>query len=183
MRGKIAVLGMVLLTIAILIFGYWFLFVKSPVYQRFKLNRTAISRAFNPDALLPEAVGDFKRLSFDPVQDQADGSVSGSAIYADTDGKKIVLYITSDKAGNTPSTILQILYQPIVAQHPGNTPIFQADAPFPYAFFTATVESSDGKPGYVYSDFTWLNGDWVLKASTQETDTESLLQFVNIYLY
>ena len=183
MRGKIAVLGMVAITVAVLIFSYWFLFVKSPVDQRFKLNRTDIPKVLNLPILLPETVGDFKRLSFSPVEKQPDGTMSGSATYADTDGKKIVVTVKTGQILKTPTDTLQAFYQPILAKYPGAVPSLHETAEFPYAFFTATVDVSGGNSGYVYSDFTWINGDWIIQSSTQETDAESLLQFVNTYLF
>lgn len=183
MRGKIAVLVLVILTIAILIFGYWFLFVQSPIDQRFKLNPTPIPKNINADYLLPAAVGDFIRQSTSPVQAQPDGSLAGMATYADTDGKHITVEVRTGQLHKTPAETLQALYQPILSQYPGATPVIHADAPFPYGFLTVSFPASNGTPASTYSDFSWINGEWVIQVSTRETDAESLLQFVNIYVY
>jgi len=182
MRGKIVVVGLGVATIGVLLLGYWLFFAKSPIDQRFNLNRTVIPKNFNTDYLLPDAVGDFVRQSISKAQAQSDGTLSGVATYADTDGKKIVLLIRTGQLRNTPAETLQMQYQPLQSEYPGAAPVLRTDAPFPYGYFSAT-QNKDSSAGSALIDFRWINGEWLIQASTQETDAESLLQFVNLYPY
>src|SRR5215475_5193487 len=62
MRGKIVVIIFAVAAIAFAAYGAWFIFVPSPVDQRFNLARNAAPSTIAQAALMPDSLDDFKRV-------------------------------------------------------------------------------------------------------------------------
>jgi hypothetical protein len=160
--GKIVVGVVVVLGLALLVFGLWFFGSRSPVDQRFNLRRQAISPDTPQPQLLPERLGEFLRTSLTPIARNADNRFEGTAAYSEGDHKRIWLNVRS-----------------IASQPSGASPLdtvkgdftFHKDAQFPFGYGTT-------QNGYT---FIWINDGWLIEAYTSETDAETLLQFVNAY--
>jgi hypothetical protein len=159
MRGKIVVGLIGLLALAGLIANLWYVSTRSPADQRFNLKRQHITKDTASRLLLPERVGDFARKSITAIEANASGDLEGSAAYADTDGKQIMLSVRKPGRG---APNLESLTNGQYRLH--------ADAEFPFGY------SETYGPAFV-----WLNGDWVLGASTAQATSGELLQFVNAY--
>ncbi len=159
MRGKIVVGLIGLLALIGLIANIWFVTTRSPADQRFNLKRQHIVRDTALNLLLPERVGDFLRKSLTPIEADSSGDLQGSAAYADTDGKQILLSVRKPGRG-VPS--LESLTNGQYRLH--------SDAEFPFGY-SETYGSA----------FVWINGDWVIGASTAQASSDALLQFANAY--
>lgn len=146
------------LTLAV---NVWFSNTQSPIDQRFNLRRQAIPKDVNVKLLLPEAIGDFKRQSITPVAVDASnkGDMVGSAAYADTDGKQIVVMVRKPAAG-----------QPDLAAVVDDSYRAHTDGALAYAYSEASTPT-----------FIWLNSGWVIRISTTQGTSADLLQLVNLY--
>jgi hypothetical protein len=158
MRGKLIVIALVVVTVLMFAIGWWFLNVLSPVDQRFNFRRRAIPDNAEFSLLLPEKVEDFKRQSFTPMETTASGDSGAGAVYLDSGGKIIVL---------------TAWHKMNIALVVGESFATHFDAQIPYAYGRV-----DGQ-----ATFIWINNGWMLSASAQESDAETLLQFVNLYPY
>jgi hypothetical protein len=136
--------------------------VLSPVDQRFNFRRRAIPENTEIAALLLDKVEDFKRQSLTPMETTANGRSGAGAVYIDSNGKIVVLTIWRNQ--DWPS-------QKDLPEKGSFTSHFDAQVPFAYG-------RVDGQ-----STFIWGKDGWMLSASAQESDAETLLQFVNLYPY
>jgi hypothetical protein len=159
MRGKIVVGLIGLLALVGLIANLWFVNTRSSADQRFNLKRQHITKDTAPALLLPERVGDFTRQSITAIEANASGDLEGSATYADIDGKQIMLSVRKP-ARSAPN--LEALTNGQYRLH--------KDAEFPFGYSEAYGPA-----------FVWLNGDWVVGASTAQATSDELLQFANAY--
>jgi hypothetical protein len=162
MRGKFVVVGLVVLTVVMLAVGWWFLNVLSPVDQRFNFRRRAIPENAEISLLLPEKIEDFKRQSLTPLETTTSGSTGSGAVYLDSAGKIMVLTVRRNPDWPTSKALPE-----------NGTFKTHFDAQVPYAY--GRVEGQ--------ATFIWGRGGWMLSASAQEADAETLLQFVNLYPY
>src|SRR5258706_10500705 len=153
MRGKFVVILMLAFSVAFGLFGAWYFGTRSPLDERFNLNRKMAPQ--DRQGLLPDHVGDFQRQSISPISGEA-----GSAMYADVDNKPITLAIRSV---SNPSAELGAL---------DGSFVLHTDAKFPFGYSTNTPSGQT---------FIWINGPWLIQASTTEATADALLQFVNAY--
>jgi hypothetical protein len=189
------------------LFGYslWFANNTSPVFERFNMRRMELPTDAPGSRILRQRAGDFERaaLTVDTLEAQGGGR-HGAAIYRDFEGKAIQFEarlvgegkaeaeIDTESRANAPTDItgipsLEALFADFGARA-GVSGVNPSDlsgvairlfpeARYPYGF---GVYSS---PTYTYFEFIWLNNGWVLRASTREAGSESLLRFVNGYMY
>jgi hypothetical protein len=161
MRGKIVVGLIGLLAVIGFIANLWFVNTRSAIDQRFNLKRQSIAKDINTAFLLPERIGDFMRKSLTPIEANSSGDLEGSAAYADTDGKQLLLSVRKPGRG-VPG--LEALTNGQYTLH--------SDTQFPFGY------SEVNGPAFV-----WINGDWVIGTSTAQATSEALLQFANAYPY
>lgn len=179
MRGKYVVIAMLLGALALFLYSLWFVSTTSPVDQRFNVRREPLGDDTPGALILRQRAGDYLRqeLLVDTL-DSLSGSRHGSAEYL-VDGRLVRLEV-QDYPEGPPS--LDALFADFGARAGGNdaagTAIRlypEAQIPYGYGVYSA--------PTYIYYEFTWINGNWVLRASTREAGSEALLRFANGYVY
>jgi hypothetical protein len=159
MRGKIVVILMLAFSVAFGLFGVWYFGTRSPLDQRFNLNRKMAPQ--DGQGLLPDRVGDFRRQALNPISGDA-GSADGSATYSDVDGKPITLAVSLIDDPSSALAALDASY------------VLHKDAKFPFGYSANTPTGQT---------FIWINGPWRIQASTKEATADALLQFVNAYAF
>jgi hypothetical protein len=180
MRGKLVVMLMFFSAVVLFIYSLWFVNTNSPIDQRFNLRRANLPDDAPGGLILRQRAGDFERTDF--LVDSLDtpgAARHGSATYLDYEGKPIAFEAQLVKDG--PPT-LQGAFSDFAARAGGSDAAGTAitlhpEARFPYGYgvYSAT--------GYLYYEISWINGNWILRASTREAGSESLLRFVNGYGY
>ncbi len=178
MRGKVVVVIMLLAAAVLFVFSLWYTNTHTPLDQQFNLRRKALADDAPGGLILQELVEDYHRISFDPGTLDTPGALRhGTAVYQDVDGKPIKLEVQA-VPGQSPT--LQDLFASfgnraggddagatVIALHP--------ESPFPYGYGVYSGAT------YVYYEFTWINGHWIIRVSTREASGESLLRFANSY--
>lgn len=176
MRGKIIVVFMLLGALALLLYSLWFVGSRSPVDERFNMRREALEPDAPGASLLREVVGDYVRTTLDVDTLDSDApDRHGSALYR-VEGHEVRL----DVQRAAPGLHIEQLFVGFAARAGGDDAAGtlirlheEADTPYGYGVYSA--------PTYIYYEFTWRNGDWVLRASTRDAGSEGLLRFVNNY--
>ncbi|HRE47756.1 MAG TPA: hypothetical protein PLD47_08525 [Aggregatilineales bacterium] len=180
MRGKLVVIGLGLFAAVLLVYSLWFTNNHTPIDERFNMRRQGLD-ADTPGALiLRERAGDYLRqsLRIDTLDTVGVGR-HGAAVYHDFEGKAISLEVVL--AGETPPT-LRAAFEGFAERAGGastaNTVIrLHPDGRIPYGYGVYAAAN------YTYYEFTWLNGGWIIRVSTREAGSESLLRFANGYVY
>jgi hypothetical protein len=176
-RGKIIVVVMLLGALALLAYSLWFVGSRSAVDERFNMRREALAPDAPGASLLRELVGDYPRTSLDVGTLDSDApDRHGSADY-DVEGHTVTLDVQRIAV---PGPGIEQLLADFAARADGDDAAgtvirlhADAETPFGYGVYSA--------PTYIYYEFTWRNGDWVLRASTRDAGSEGLLRFVNNY--
>jgi hypothetical protein len=177
MRGKLVVMS--LFVMAALLFGYslWFVNNHSPVDKRFNMRRKPLADDTAGALILKERAGDFLRsgLTVDTL-DATEGRRHGIATY-DVEGKTVTLEV--ERFETTPT--LEMAFADFLSRAGGEARFStltlhpEAQLPYGYAVF-AGLE-------YTYYEFSWINGNWILRVSTRDAGAEALLRFANGYTF
>lgn len=177
MRGKIVVISMFVM--AALLFGYslWFVNNHSPIDERFNMRRKPLEPDTPGALILKERAGDFLRsgLSVDTL-DALEGRRHGIATY-DVEGKTVTL--EAERFESPPT--LDMAFAAFLTRAGGEDRFStlnlhpEAQLPYGYAVF-AGLE-------YTYYEFSWINGNWILRVSTRDAGAEALLRFANGYTF
>ncbi|HVO41944.1 MAG TPA: hypothetical protein VMT34_04950 [Aggregatilineales bacterium] len=178
MSGKVVVVVILLAAAGLLIFSLWYLGSKSPIDQRFALNRTPaplngptiVPDYGAADKLLPGAVGDFARFSEQPFNLSA-LMPHAEGVYGAGSGR-IRLTIDRIPSGESASAAVQA----VLPKQNSSTVIAHSDAKYPFAYVQPSGEG-------LQSQLIWANGAWLLTASAEDVDPEVLLLFANSYPY
>lgn len=169
MRGKLVIVGMVLLGVLFYAYSVWFLSNPSTVDQRFDMRREKLPADVPGAVLLRQKFGDHTRLSFVPVEPDAQGVLRGNAQYTELDDPNVLtLEVQQITAAEIP-TALQALDTQLQAD--GRTVLLDKGVT-KYLFH---------KPVTGRATFNWLNGQWLFRAYSSNDDDEALLRFVNNY--
>lgn len=178
MRGKLVVISMVLSTVLLFAYSLWFVNNHTPLDERFNMRRQPLADDAPGGLLLRERAGDFKRQSLNTdTLDIPSAARHGTAIYLDFEGKPIQLEVQllgsakptiadifadfATRAGGKDSTAIKL--------HP------ESRIAYGYGVYSA--------PNYTYHEFSWINGNWIIRVATREAGGESLLRFANGYPY
>jgi hypothetical protein len=178
MRGKIVVVIMLLAATGLFAFSLWYTNTHTPLDEQFNMQRKALAADAPGGLILQELVEDYHRISFDPGTLDTPGVLRhGTATYRDARDKPIKLEVQA-VPGQSPS--LQDLFTGFGSRAGGNdagaTVIkLHPESPIPYGYGVYSAAT------YVYYEFTWLNGNWIIRVSTREAGGESLLRFANSY--
>jgi hypothetical protein len=178
MRGKIVVLTMLLAAAALFVFSLWYTNTHTSLDEQFNMRRKALAADAPGGLILQELVEDYRRVSFDPGTLDTPGALrQGTALYHDVHDNPIKLEVQG-VSGQPP--LLQDLFTGFgdraggkaagataIKLHP------ESSIPYGYGVYSATT--------YVYYEFTWINGNWIMRVSTREAGGESLLRFANSY--
>jgi hypothetical protein len=178
MRGKIVVLTMLLAAAALFVFSLWYTNTHTPLDEQFNMRRKALAVDAPGGLILQELVEDYHRVSFDPGTLDTPGTLRhGTAVYRDAQDNPLKLEVQA-MSGQSPA--LQDLFAGFGdragGKDAGATAIKlhpESSIPYGYGVYSATT--------YVYYEFTWINGDWIIRVSTREASGESLLRFANSY--
>jgi hypothetical protein len=178
MRGKIVVVTLLLAAAALFVFSLWYTNSHTPLDEQFNMRRKALAADAPGGLILQELVEDYHRIAFDPGTLDTPGAIRhGTAVYRDANDKPIKLEV---QAVPDKSPALQDLFANFAdragGKDAGATVIkLHPESPIPYGYgvYSATT--------YVYYEFTWINGDWIIRVSTREAGGESLLRFANSY--
>jgi hypothetical protein len=174
--GKFMVILILLAAGAMLVFSLWYTGSRSPLDQRFALNRTPapLNQATIPpdygaaDKLLPANISAFVRLTLKPLN-LAQPRPHGEAIY---DGGNGDIQLTVDRipASESPDDALNNAFV-----QAGATQVTRhADAKFPFVYVHDAASANT---------LIWVNGPWLITASSDQVDSEVLLLFANSYPY
>jgi hypothetical protein len=182
MRGKIVVLGMLGSAALLLVYSLWFFSSTPTPSERFNMRRRPLEADVAGPAILRERGGDLLRTSIEiDTMDNIGGVRHGLATYKSFEGKPItfeVLYQPSVKP-----SIVEFFTVEAFAKRAGSTDErnitmrIHAEAQTPYAYGVYAAAT------YTYYEFAWVNGDWLLRASTRDAGIDALLLFVNGYVY
>lgn len=177
MRGKVIVVIMLLGALALLVYSLWFVGSRSLVDERFNMRREALEPDAPGASLLRELVGDYRRTDLDVgTLDSDTPNRRGSATYS-VEGHAVRLDVQRVAA---PGLDIELLFADFAARAGGDDAAgtvirLHPDAPISYGYGVYSA------PTYIYYEFSWRNGDWALRASTRDADSEGLLRFVNNY--
>ncbi len=165
---------------AALLFAYslWFINTHSPVEERFNQRRRPLAADTAGYYILRERAGDYLRtaLTVDTL-DATAGRRHGIAEY-DVEGKTVRLEVEFiPDATPTLDTVFSGFFErsggtdtaTVLKRFP------EARTPYYFAVFSGFT--------YTYYEFGWINGNWILRASTQDAGQEALLKFANGYVY
>ncbi|MCS6872447.1 MAG: hypothetical protein RML95_09385 [Anaerolineae bacterium] len=165
---------------AALLFAYslWFVNTHSPVEARFNQRRRPLAADTAGYYILRERAGDYLRTSLNvDTLDATEGRRHGIAEY-DVDGKTVRLEVEYIPDA-TPT--LDMVFDGFFERSNGTDTASvlkrfpQARTPYYFAVFSGFT--------YTYYEFGWINGNWILRASTRDAGQEALLRFVNGYVY
>ena len=169
MRGKLVIVGMAFLGVLFYVYSIWFLSNPSAVDQRFDMRREKLPADVPGAVLLRQKFGDHTRISFVPVENDAQGVLRGSAQYTELDDPNVLtLEVQQITAAESP-TVLQTLYAQLKAD---GRAVLLDQGVTKYLFH----KPADGR-----ATFIWLNGQWLFRAYSAKADDEALLRFVNNY--
>ena len=170
MRGKLLVVGLLLATAVFAVYGVWYFGTSSAPDTRFNLNRQPIPASANGELFFPNPPSGFTRTNLQPMAPDGAGRASGSAVY-NSNGHPVELLLRSVQ-GLDPQRVLNSADQLATCTHAASAITMHLDAKTPYRYSVC--------PGNQF-EFTWINGNWLLRASSD--DVEALLHFVNAYPY
>ncbi len=184
MRGKIVVIVMILGGALMLAYSLWYVGSHSPIDQRFNMKRKSLPDNAPGPAILPMQAGDYSRsaLEIDTLDTLDTPGVvrHGKATYL-VEEKPVQLEVKAIR-GNKPT--LNDLFTDFATRagapsmnDGGIAVTTHPEASLPYGFGAYLG------PAYTYYEFTWINGNWIFRVSTREAGSESLLRFVNGYVF
>ncbi|PJF31783.1 MAG: hypothetical protein CUN51_02245 [Candidatus Thermofonsia Clade 1 bacterium] len=165
---------------AALLFAYslWFVNTHSPVEERFNQRRRPLAADAAGPIILRERAGDYMRIALNvDTLDATEGRRHGIADY-DVDGKTVRLEVEYIPDA-TPT--LDMVFAGFFERSGGTDTASvlkrfpEARTPYYFAVFSGFT--------YTYYEFGWINGNWILRASTRDAGQEALLRFVNGYVY
>lgn len=177
MRGKIVVLIMILGALALLVYSLWFVGNQSQPDERFNMRREPLGSGAPGASLLREVVGDYTRTALDVDTLDSDSPDRHGSAHYDVEGHDVMLEV---QRVPSPGLTVEQSFAEFAARAGGDDAAgtvirLHPDAEIPYGYGVYSA------PTYIYYEFTWRNGDWVLRASTRDAGSEGLLRFVNNY--
>lgn len=177
MRGKIVVILMIVGALALLAYSLWFVGSRSQVDERFNMRREPLTPGAPGASMLREVVGDYRRTALDVATLDSDAPDRHGSAHYDVEGHDVTLDV---QRVPSPGPTIEQLFADFAARAGGDDAAGtvirlhpDAETPYGYGVYSA--------PTYIYYEFTWRNGDWVLRASTRDAGSEGLLRFVNNY--
>lgn len=178
MRGKLMVVALLLLAAGTFVASLWFMDINTPVDERFNMRRRPLESDTPGYMILRERAGDYLRTKLEvDTLDREQGSRHGVAEYL-VEGKTVRLEVFFVAEGKP--TLDQAL-DGFVERAEGDSRFATIkkypEARTPYAFGVYSGNT------YTYYEFSWINGAWILRASTRDAGQDSLLKFVNGYVY
>ncbi|PJF35383.1 MAG: hypothetical protein CUN49_10830 [Candidatus Thermofonsia Clade 1 bacterium] len=176
--GSFFVILMFIGAALLFIYSLWFVNTHSPVEERFNQRRRPLEADTPGYLILRERAGDYLRTALNvDTLDAAEGRRHGVAEY-NVEGKTVRLeveYIPDQ----TPT--LDMVFAGFLERADGTDTgsvlkrFPEARTPYYFAVFSGFT--------YTYYEFGWINGNWILRASSREAGQEALLRFVNGYVY
>lgn len=174
-RGKIVVIVMLGGAALLLFYSLWYVNHQTTVDERFNMRRQALPDNISGPLMLPDSLGEFQRVALDvDTLDTPGAQRHGVATYKDVDGKVLRLDVQQT---TEPRPTLEALFSDFATRAGGDlansTIRLHADGPTRYGY------GAYSGPTYTYYELTWINANWIIRVSTQEAGSESLLRFVN----
>lgn len=176
--GSFFVILMFIGAALLFVYSLWFVNTHSPVEERFNQRRRPLEADTAGYLILRERAGDYLRTALNvDTLDATEGRRHGVAEY-EVEGKTVRLeveYIPD----STPT--LDMVFEGFLERANGTDTASvlkrfpEARTPYYFAVFSGFT--------YTYYEFGWINGNWILRASSREAGQESLLKFVNGYVY
>ncbi len=165
---------------AALLFAYslWFISAHSPVEERFNQRRRPLAADTAGYLILRERAGDYLRTALDvDTLDALEGRRHGVADY-EVEGKPVRLEVEYIPDGTpTLDQVFSGFLERANGTDTGSTLKRFPEARTPYYFAVYSGFT------YTYYEFGWINGNWILRASSREAGQETLLKFANGYVY
>ncbi|MFN8420717.1 MAG: hypothetical protein U0528_15960 [Anaerolineae bacterium] len=174
MRGKITVIVVLLIGVAVFAYGLYFTAGISPVDQRFDQRRDPLPVEVSAEFMFPPRIGDFLPEKIEPMVLNSDGVYHAGARYLELQTRPVEIEATQiDPA--TGQAALETLIATFRQDQTVGRLTSHFDARVPYFYVAHAI---NGRP--VYS-FYWVNGSWLFHAYADQADDETVLRFVNVY--
>ncbi|MBO9308602.1 MAG: hypothetical protein J7551_02330 [Chloroflexi bacterium] len=176
--GSFFVILMLIGAALLFIYSLWFVNTHSPVEERFNQRRRPLKADTPGYLILRERAGDYLRTALNlGTLDATEGRRRGAAEY-EVEGKAVRLEVEYIPDA-TPT--LEMVFEGFLERANGTETASvlkrfpEARTPYYFAIFSGFT--------YTYYEFGWINGNWILRASSREAGQEALLKFVNGYVY
>jgi hypothetical protein len=174
MRGKLVVLIVLMIGVAVGVAGLRYAYDPSPVWERFDQRRNPLTADTQGPALLVEQTNDFRRVAFTPLEADALGVKRADATYSELGIRPVRLTIEQIDATDE-MTELRAIHRAFERDDNVSRLALYEQALTPYLY---AVYARQGRAVY---EFVWVNDGWLFRAFTDESDAETLLRFVNSY--
>jgi hypothetical protein len=177
MRGKIAVVLVLLSGIAVFVYGLYFTADISPADMRFDQRRDPLPADATAAQMFPVRLGDFL-IEAEPqpvtAADANGGSVGYSARYVEIERNLVQIEAQQiDSAAAIP--VLEARMEAFRRDQTVGRLTAHFDARVPFFYVSYAV---NGVPTYA---FYWVNGAWLFHATSTNTDEEAVLRFANVF--
>jgi len=182
MRGKIVVVVILLAGAVMFAYSLWFISSHTPVDERFNMQRTALPDGAPGPALLPERAGDYDRLTLAiDTLDAKQPPRHGNATYS-VEGQSVLLEVQllPDGAPSMDAAFADFSKRAGIPSNDNGAGVTISRHETGKIHYGFGVYSG---PRYIYYEFTWINGNWLMRASTRSAGSEALLRFVNGYVF